>query len=121
MADVRESLTAVLSIDGAIGAAIVNTDSGVPLGTLGGDSLDMELAGAGSAVVVQEELHLLAELGLDPAPEDILISLDDHYHLLRFFHETGDIVLYLVLDRAEANLALARRQLEKVDRALELE
>ena len=43
------------------------------------------------------------------APEDILISLDDQYHLLRFFHATGDVFTYVVLDRAEANLALARR------------
>jgi hypothetical protein len=121
MADVRESLQSVMTIDGALGASIIDADSGVPLGTVGGEALDMELAGAGSTVVVQEELRLLDELGVDQAPEDILISLDDQYHLLRFFHATGDVFTYVVLDRAEANLALARRQLGTVDQELELE
>jgi predicted regulator of Ras-like GTPase activity (Roadblock/LC7/MglB family) len=109
-----------MDIDGAIGASIVDADSGVPLGTMGGETLDMELAAAASTVVVQEELNLIDDLELQQAPEDILISLNDQYHLLRFFHATGDVFMYLVLDRAEANLALARRQLEDVDQDLEL-
>ena len=52
-----------MTIDGALGASTIDTDSGVPLGTIGGDALDMELAGAGSTVVVQEELGLPEELG----------------------------------------------------------
>jgi len=121
MANIRTSLDAVMTIDGAVGASIVDVESGVPLGTVGGDDLDMELAAAASTVVVQEELDLIDNLDLQQTPEDILISLDDQYHLLRFFHETGDVFTYLVLDRADANLALARRQLENVDQDLALE
>ena len=121
MADLRDSLDAVMDIDGALGAAIVDLESGVPLGTIGGGTLDMELAGAGNTAVVRTQRRLLDDLGVAEAPEDVLISLESQYHLIRFFHETNDIFTYIVLDRAEANLALARRQLVEVDRHLEIE
>ena len=44
MADVRTSLDIVMTLDGAVGASIVGVESGVPLGTVGGDDLDTELA-----------------------------------------------------------------------------
>jgi hypothetical protein len=43
MATPTEYLNSVLDIDGAIGAAVVDYDSGITLGTIGGGSLDMEL------------------------------------------------------------------------------
>ena len=121
MADLRDSLDAVMTIDGALGAAIVDLESGVPLGTIGGGTLDMELAGAGNTSVVRTQRRLLDDLGIEEAPEDVLISLESQYHLIRFFHETDNIFTYIVLDRAEANLALARRQLVDVDRQLEID
>jgi hypothetical protein len=121
MADVRDSLNAVMNIEGALGASIVNGESGVPLGTIGGDDLDMELAGAGSAVVVQTQKQLLADLMPDEQIEDVLISLDEQYHLIRFFHDTENIFTYVVLDRADANLALARKKLAAIDRKLEID
>lgn len=120
MADVRESLKAVMDIDGALGASIVDVESGVPLGTIGGGTLDMELAGAGSTVVVKAQMRSFEDLGFDQDPEDILITLNRQYHLLRFFYDTGDVFTYIVLNREEANLALARRQLKEIDRNLEL-
>ena len=121
MADVRESLNAVMNIRGAVGASIVNDESGVPLGTIGGGNLDMELAGAGSAVVVQTQKQLLEDLMPEEQIEDVLISLDRQYHLLRFFHETENIFTHVVLDRDDANLALARKKLAKIDRKLEID
>ncbi|PQJ34626.1 hypothetical protein BSZ35_08460 [Salinibacter sp. 10B] len=121
MANVRDSLKAVMNIEGALGASIVHDESGVPLGTIGGGSLDMELAGAGSTVVVQTQKELLEDLVPEEQMEDILISLDQQYHLIRFFHDTENIFTYVVLDRADANLALARRKLAEIDRQLEIE
>jgi hypothetical protein len=121
MADVRESLNAVMNIRGAVGASIVHDASGVPLGTIGGEDLDMELAGAGSAVVVQTQKQLLEDLAPEEQIEDVLISLGQQYHLIRFFHETENIFTYVVLNRDDANLALARKKLADIDRTLEID
>ncbi len=121
MADVRDSLNAVMEIEGAVGASIVHDESGVPLGTVGGGALDMELAGAGSTVVVRTQKQILEDLAPEEQIEDVLISLDQQYHLIRFFHDTENIFTYVVLDRADANVALARRKLEEIDRKLEID
>jgi hypothetical protein len=110
-----------MNIRGAVGASIVHDASGVPLGTIGGEDLDMELAGAGSAVVVQTQKQLLEDLAPEEQIEDVLISLGQQYHLIRFFHETENIFTYVVLNRDDANLALARKKLADIDRTLEID
>jgi hypothetical protein len=54
--------------------------------------------------------------------EDILISLQRQYHLIRPVQgRTGKgLFLYLALDRQRANLALARHHLTRVEAQLEV-
>lgn len=120
MANIRESLNQVMQIDGAIGAAIVDFESGMTLGTIGGADLDMELAGAGNTEVVRAKKAIIDRLDLDEIIQDILITLEDQYHLIRIFHENDQIFTYLVLDKEKANLALARMQLQEIDGGLEI-
>ena len=121
MASIQESLTSITEIDGAIGAVIVDHESAVTLGTIGGGDLDMELAGAGNTRVTLMILEALEENERSETPEDVLVTLDGQYHLTRFSAEHETIFTYLILDRAEANLALARRQLAQVEQALNLD
>lgn len=52
--NVETALKEALSIDGAVGAALVDFESGMSLGTLGGgDWLDLEVASAGNTEVVR--------------------------------------------------------------------
>lgn len=121
MGTLNKALDQILDIDGAIGTAIVDYESGVTLGTKGGEFLDMELAGASNTNFVLSSLSVLEESGIDQSPEDILVSLSGQYHLTRF-SETGDpIFIYLILERDEANLVLARRQLSQIEADLELD
>lgn len=121
MATIEESLQNALDIDGAIGAALVDYQSGMCLGTAGGGRIDMELAGAGNTEVVRAEKEIIDQLDLDGQTiEDILISLETQYHLIQVFHENDNVFTYLILDKNKANLALARMQLREIDTELEL-
>lgn len=120
MATTTEYLDQALQIDGAIGAAVVDYESGITLGTKGGGNLDMELAGAGKTRFVQANLEALDRADIDEPVEDLLVTLENQYHLTRFSEAHASIFTYLILDRDEANLALARRQLAQLEADLEL-
>jgi len=62
-------------------------------------------------------------LGLPDSIEDILITLDSQYHLIRLLRarRTGDaLFLYLALSKSRANLGLARHQLRKIEGDLDV-
>ncbi len=118
--DVKAAIDELTKIDGAIGAAIVDYESGMTLGTGGGRNLDMELAGAGTTEVVRSKKNIIHDLGIDDEIEDILISLEGQYHLLRMCEKHDDIFMYVVIDRSQGNLGLARRKIDQIDKKLEL-
>lgn len=121
MATIQDSLDAVMTIEGAVGAAIVDYDSGVTLGTIGGESLDMELAGAGNTKFILSSLNVLQENGIDDSVEDVLVTLGNQYHLTRFSEAHDTIFTYLILNRGDSNLVLARRQLAEIEADLQLD
>lgn len=118
---IQDALDSLMDISGAIGAAIVDYESGMTLGTIGGQDLDMELAGSGNTEVVRSKKNIIHDLGLDDEIEDILISLERQYHLIRMCENHENVFIYLLIDRSEGNLGLARRSIDKVDQKLELE
>jgi hypothetical protein len=118
--NVETALKEALTIDGAVGVALVDYESGMSLGTLGGgDWLDLDVAAAGNTEVIRAKMRVMSELALDESIEDILITLGRQYHLIRLIGETGrggpTLFLYLVLDRSRANLAMARHQLKRIE------
>jgi hypothetical protein len=120
MINVETALKESLSIEGAVGAALVDFESGMSLGTLGGgDWLNLDVAAAGNTEVIRAKMRVMSELSLDDAIEDILITLGRQYHLIRLIGDTGrggpTLFLYLVLDRSRANLALARHHLRRIE------
>ncbi len=102
-----------MALAGAIGAALVDYESGMTLGKIGGGGeLNLEMAAAGNTEVVRAKVRTLASLGIQDSVEDILITLTRQYHLIRMLSSTGgSLFLYLALDRQRANLALARHSL----------
>jgi hypothetical protein len=110
-------------IDGAIGAALVDYTSGMALGTVGGGKdLDLTVAAAGNTDVVRAKVRTMEMLGLKDEIEDILITLGTQYHLIRLLKGRGNngLFLYVALDKARANLAMARHQLMKIENELEV-
>ena len=119
MANVNETLSALMGIDGAMAAAIVDSNSGMVLGKAGG-GVDLDLAGAGNTEVVRAKLKTMKALGLQDRIEDILITLGKQYHIIRPMAEKPGVFAYLVLDRGKANLALARLKTAEVESGLAL-
>ena len=113
MSQLQQTISDLLAIDGATAAAIVDIGSGMALATGGNPGFDLDVAAAGNSNVVRAKLRTMADLGIEGGIEDILITLDKQYHLVNVL--SGDknkgLFIYLVLNRAAANLALARHKL----------
>lgn len=123
MSTLDVSLKECMEITGAVGAAIVDYESGMMLGSAGGGpGLNLEVASAGNTEVVRAKMNTMAQLGLDEKIEDILITLGTQYHLIRPVTSIKGkgLFMYLALGKAQSNLAMARRQLESIEGALEL-
>ena len=122
MANVQNSLKKLMSsVDGAIGAALVDFDGGLTLGTVGGgDLLNLEVAGAGNLEVVRAKVRTMEQLGLDDQIEDILITLGKQYHIIRPLESLPNMFLYLAIHRDQGNLGLARHQLRAIESNLEV-
>lgn len=117
MTSVQEALTELLTVDGAMCAALVDSDSGMLLGSAG-SGLDLELAAAGNTEVVRYKLKTMQSLGLGDSIDDILITLGEQYHVIRPLAKNQGLFLYLVLDKQRSNLALARRKCAEVETAI---
>ncbi|MGJ7566148.1 hypothetical protein ACSFBM_20020 [Variovorax sp. GB1R11] len=118
MASIKQTLDDVLGIDGALCAAVVDSVSGMVLGSAG-SGLDMEVAAAGNTEVVRAKLKTMRALGLNDVIEDILITLGRHYHIIRPSSSKEGVFIYVVLDKQRANLALARRKTQEVDKSMD--
>ncbi len=121
MASAKESLTKLDALDGFIGAALVDSESGMLLAQEGGSpQLNIEVAGAANTEVVRAKRRAIKNLGLKDEVEDILITLGKQYHLIRPLKSKGSLFFYLALDRARANLAMARITLAEVEKDLQV-
>ncbi|MGA5314172.1 hypothetical protein ACPCTK_08620 [Streptomyces pseudogriseolus] len=124
MASVEVSLKDIMtSVEGALGAAVVDYSSGMALGTMGGGKdLDLAVAAAGNTDVIRAKVRTMELLGLTGQIEDILITLESQYHVIRLVtgRSGNGLFLYLVLDKSRSNLAMARHQLKRVEEQLEV-
>lgn len=119
MASIHDSLNGLLGIDGALCAALVDSTSGMLMGSAG-SGLDMELAAAGNTEVVRAKLKTMRMLKLDDAIDDILITLTHQYHVIRPVAAHEGVFFSLVLDKSRSNLALARRKVQEIEKDLAL-
>jgi hypothetical protein len=117
----KDAMASLMELDGALGVCIVDSNSGMMLGSSGGSaSFNLEVAAAGNTEVVRSKRKTMRSLGLNDPIEDILITLGRQYHLLRPLRSNDALFIYLALDRSRANLALARHHLSQVEKDLQV-
>lgn len=115
--DAKSSVQAVIkTIEGCLGAALVDFESGLCMATAGNPGFDLEMAAAGNSDVVRAKKKIRDRLGLTARIEDILITLESQYHLIRMVGSS--MFFYVPLDRARSNLAMARLELAKIEKQL---
>ena len=111
MANLNDSMTQLLAIEGALTAALVDSSSGMVLGNAG-SGIDIDLAAAGNTEVVRAKLKTMRSLNLNDEIDDMLITLGKQYHIIRPVAKKEGLFIYLVLDKVRSNLALARRKVQ---------
>ncbi|NQX10568.1 hypothetical protein HQQ80_02890 [Microbacteriaceae bacterium VKM Ac-2855] len=116
MSSLDEALQELLAIEGATGAAIVDYASGMALAQGGNPAFDLGVAAAGNSNVVRAKLATMKDLAITDEIDDVLITLSSQYHLINVLNtpNASGLFIYLVLNRAGANLALARHKLKTV-------
>ncbi|HET9033571.1 MAG TPA: hypothetical protein VFN25_11760 [Dokdonella sp.] len=119
MANLNDTMATLMQIDGAMCCALVDSNSGMMLGS-SGTGLDLEVAAAGNTEVVRAKIKTIKSLGLSDNIEDILITLGKQYHILRPVGSKPGLFMYLVLDKAKSNLAMARRGCQDAEQELTL-
>jgi hypothetical protein len=117
MANANETLNALMQIDGALGCLLADYTSGMLLAKAGG-GVNLDVAAAGNSEVIKSKMKTMAALGLKETIEDILITLGTQYHIVRPMASKPGLFVYLVLDKAKSNLAMARYKVLEIEKAL---
>ena len=117
MTTIKQVLDELMTVDGAMCTAIVDSGSGMILGAAG-SGVDMEVAAAGNTEVVRSKMKTMRALGLNDVIDDILITLGKQYHIIRPSSRKEGVFIYFVLDKNKSNLAMARRKVQDVDKDL---
>lgn len=92
-------------IDGAIGAALIDWDKQRITSISGADIKPFAMHNAES---FREQTRVLRSMGINEPIEELVVTLDDRYHILRSLRRDPSQVLFVVLDRARITLAMAR-------------
>src|SRR6201994_2679929 len=100
-------------VNGVIATAVVDLESGMPLAakTNRGD-FDLAVASAYNSELVKQKMKIMRALNLKASLEDMLITLSDQIHLIKFL-PVDTSFLYLAADRAGTNLAILRNSVNK--------
>lgn len=119
MAEVEKLLDVLANLDGALGTAIVDVRNGMMLNSIGSAGVDIEIAAAGITDVLRANMKMLRLTATDSEHiEDILITQEKQYHIIRPIRAVDGVFVYTILDRRTGNLALARRKVMEVEEAI---
>lgn len=114
--DVLEKL---LSFDGAMCVAVVDSESGMILGQAG-SGINIELAAAGASVMLRARLRSIKDLGVEEKIDDILISLTSQVQIIHPLPRNPSVFTYIIGDKAKSSLAMARYKAAEADLLIQL-
>ena len=108
----------VCELNGVVGCCVFDIGSGLPVASSGSGAPPAELARHGRTLLSAMGTSSRA-LGLGHTLPDAAITLGSHHLLLRSVDKHSGMALITVLDRTNANLTLARLQIERLDPLLD--
>lgn len=114
-----EVLEKLLSFDGALGVALVDSISGMTLGKAG-TAVDIELAAAGASGLLRARLASAKTLGIDEKIDDLLITLSTQIQIIHPLPSHPTMFTYLIADKARSSLAMARFKATEADLQIQL-
>jgi predicted regulator of Ras-like GTPase activity (Roadblock/LC7/MglB family) len=121
--DDRPSLEAVLegllSFDGAMCVAVVDSETGMILGKAG-SGVEIDLAAAGASVILRARLASIKALGSDEKIDDVLISTTSQVQIIHPLPDNPSIFTYLIGDKTKSSLAMARYKATEADLLIQL-
>ncbi len=108
----------ICELNGVVGCCVFDIGSGLPVASSGSGAPPAELARHGRTLLTAMGSSSRA-LGLGHTLPDAAITLGSHHLLLRSVDKHSGMALITVLDRTNANLTLARLQIERLDPLLD--
>lgn len=112
-------LETLLSFDGALSVAVVDSESGMIMGHAG-TGVDMELAAAGASTILRARLASTRALGAKEKIDDMLISLSSTVQIIHPLPSNPAIFTYLIGDKSKSSLAMARFKATEADLLIRL-
>jgi serine/threonine protein kinase len=111
-------LSALREVDGMIGACLVDGNTGKMLATLPAVDFDLATAALANCAVIQAQCKSMQQMGLDQSLDEVLITLGKQLHMIRPLCDPSQGFIYMVLQKSQANLGLARLLLLRVAQAV---
>ena len=100
-------------VTGVIATAVVDLESGMTLAAKSNRTeFDLAVASAYNSELVKQKMKIMRALNLKSTLEDMLLTLSDQFHLIKFL-PGGTSFLYLAVDRSGTNLAILRNSVGK--------
>ena len=115
----EEVLEKLLSFDGALCVAVVDSETGMILGSAG-SGVEIDLAAAGASVILRARLASTRALGINEKIDDVLISLTSQVQIIHPLPSNPSIFTYLIGDKAKSSLAMARYKATEADQLIRL-
>jgi predicted regulator of Ras-like GTPase activity (Roadblock/LC7/MglB family) len=121
--DERPSLEAVLatllSFDGALCVAVVDTETGMILGKAG-SGVEIDLAAAGASTIPSSASREHQGAGQREKIDDVLISTTSQVQIIHPLPDKPSIFTYLIGDKSKSSLAMARYKATEADLLIQL-
>ena len=107
----------MLTLKGALAAAIVDYESGMPMASgKNAADFDLEVVAARCSEVMRAKIKTMQRLEMDDEINDIMITLSSQYHFICPVKKKQNMFIYLAVDRKTANVSLCRQMMFAVDK-----
>lgn len=120
MLNMTDAMIYAMETPGALAVAFVESKTGRAVAGFGNEVVDFDTVTPGWTDILRMQMSLL-DIEADPTPlQDLVITTDSRYHVLRPLNGgyTAGMYLYLALDNVNGSIPLASYRLKQIERDL---